>query len=108
MIFSWRLSQDSIEVCRARHPTRVDAKAAIFTAEHERRALVAFELPVQPSDGDARELAAAGAAVIAAVSNTALPCAKHRTAGACETIHVVLGIGKCDVGFIAADVGDRA
>ena len=81
------------------------AQPAIRSLEHQAGALIAFQLPVQPSYGNAAELATVWLTIGATMSDSFFITSEYRNGR--DALEIVVSICKGDVLSIAADVCHR-
>src|SRR5271167_4161810 len=99
------LTRLSVDLLLSNHPPRIDAQPAILSLKHQAGALIAFQLPVQPSNGNAAEFAPAWLKICATMSDSSFIASKYRNGP--NPLEIVVSVCKGDVLSIAADVCHR-
>src|SRR5580693_2509874 len=92
----------SFDVFRLYNPSGIDAQATVGAAEHERRALITLQLPVEPCDTDASKLAPVRLVISAAVTNASFPRAED--GDRFNVFEIGIGVVVGNVSRIAADI----
>src|SRR5579862_9378436 len=99
------LTRSSVDLLLSNHPPRIDAQPAIRSLKHQARALITFQLPVQPSNGNAAELAPTWLPIRATMTDSSFITSKYRNGR--NAFEIVVSVRKGDVLSIAADVCHR-
>src|ERR1017187_1604937 len=100
-----RALRTSVDILRSNHPPRIYAQPAIRSLKHQAGVLIALQLPVQPSNGNAAELAPVWLTICAAMSDSSFITAKYGNGR--NAIEIVVSVYKGDVFSIAADICHR-
>src|SRR5271167_1357750 len=99
------LTRLSVNLLLSNYPTRIDAQPAIRSLKHQAGALIAFQLPVQPSNGNAAELAPVWLTIGATMSDSFFITSEYWNGR--NALEIVVSVCKGDVLSIAANVCHR-